>query len=406
MSWQERIKNKLLITTGDGKVHAVLWKNASMFVQYNGAKFSFPKVAGSLEKKDLLLGRTLPLEFYFVGDNNWEDAEAFRASDANTKPWIMDHPIYGVLNVQAYGLNYDNSSQNITKVTGDAFETILEEGVQTTEDVVDTLKLKEFTLSTTLEGEIKQPLSIQEVNGLLNTNTVNYREGVKIITLPEDAEKYFNAFNTASSAINTATASPILAMRAVVAATALPGKFTADVKSRISTLLKEFNNARLGLLSLFSVPSKQIYQIQQSATLASMCIASVTPIAGNYTNTTSVLDIINNIINSYRTFLNDMDTLQDPNGGNPAFFIPGYEPMSQLSEIINLTVSKLFEIALVGKKERSIILETDSNIVPLTHRFYGLDSDDQNIQELFNNNGFGLDHVLQIRKGTKIFYYV
>ena len=64
--------------------------------------------------------------------------------------------------------------------------------------------------------------------------------------------------------------------------------------------------------------------------------------------------------------------------------------------MINFTLSNLFIIALNAKQERSIVLEEDSNLINLAHRFYSLDLDDENIDELILNNDIGISEHLKV----------
>jgi len=206
--------------------------------------------------------------------------------------------------------------------------------------------------------------------------------------------------------VNTITASPILAMRATISLLTLPSKFTANVKSRVGTLASQFVNLRRTIIGLSTVPSKQLYEIQGSALISSMCLAASTPLSGDYKNSTSALNIVDSILSNYKLFLDDIDSLQDTNGSDPIFFIPGFDLMSQLNDLINLTVSSLIDIALSGRQERSLILTEDNNLIKLTHLLYSLDPSDANMVELMENNNLTWRQMLGIDKGTKIIYYI
>jgi len=68
--------------------------------------------------------------------------------------------------------------------------------------------------------------------------------------------------------------------------------------------------------------------------------------------------------------------------------------------------SELFEIAISAQQERSILCDSDTNVILLAHRFYGLLIDDSTIQRVMDNNSIGLSEILDIKKGRKILYYV
>jgi hypothetical protein len=66
----------------------------------------------------------------------------------------------------------------------------------------------------------------------------------------------------------------------------------------------------------------------------------------------------------------------------------------------------LFEIAISAQQERSILCDSDTNVILLAHRFYGLLLDDSTIQRVMDNNSIGISEILDIKKGRKILYYV
>ncbi len=300
----------------------------------------------------------------------------------------------------------ESTTMNYSKVTCTAIETITEDNPITVIDPIDSIAQIKTKLDVANEAELTQPPTITDVNTLNIVTAQNYKQGLKIITIPEEAQDYFNAFSTASSYINTATASPLLAMRTTIAMLTLPAKFTADVKSRVNTLVAQFNNLRLTINGLYTVPSKQIYEIQGNAIISSMCLAASTPLSGNYRNSNSAINIVDTLLENYRQFLVDLDTLQDLNGSNPAFYVPGFDALNLLTQLVNITVSSLLQIALNGRQERSLILTEDTNIITLTHRLYSLDPNDSNINELIDNNDFTYRDMLGIEKGKKITYYI
>jgi hypothetical protein len=101
-----------------------------------------------------------------------------------------------------------------------------------------------------------------------------------------------------------------------------------------------------------------------------------------------------------------LDGLQTETGGSPDSYIPDGQAQSDLSNLVGASVSGVFDIALNAQQERSVILEYDSDIINLTHRFYGLDVTDTNVERFINTNGFGLSQMLTVRANTMVVYYV
>jgi hypothetical protein len=409
MSWIDKIKNQLIITTGAGDQFKPSWINAKLLQEYNIAEFNFQEVEGTLVKRGKRLGIKFSMEIYFEGPDHLDISEQFRQAAKDQSFWVLEHPLYGVFPCHPTSLDFDNSGYNLTKITGTLIETIIDDqpliyGPEFS--LPEKIEAEKTQLDSVIESTFVYPLSPIDVNTMRNTNNRAFNLSVPIITLPDEFEDYNNLFNQANTAINTAIASPVLAMRAVTSALTQPARFTANVKSRVDVLVNSFDSLHETINGLSTIASKQIYQNQNSTLLASMCLAASTPLENNYTNKNSVLQIIDLIFAKYALFLEDLDLLQSINGGSVLSYVPDPSVLTTLSSLIDTTLAGLFTIALSSRQERSIINETDINIIVLTHRLYGLDQLDKNIDELIANNEFGLDHLIQIPKGKKIIYYI
>lgn len=406
MSWIERIKNSLTIKTGDGVVYTPSWLNATKQLEWHVSEFNFPGIDGTLVKKNKKLGSKYNLEIFFQGEFHLDVSGNFEKSLNDPRPIIISHPFYGSLTVQAPSFTVDNTGLNVSKWTGTIIETIVDDNPITTVNAMDSISIKKSILDETFTmAQIATP-SVADATSIKEKNKESFKLTVPILKMPKEIEKYFNIFNQANSAVNNATASPLLAIRTTIAMISAPALFTINVTNRINLLKSQFDLLGATLVGITSPASKQIYQNLAGSALSSMCLASANPLSGDFSNSKKVLELITPIIDSYNQYLLNLDMLQTINGGAPDSFIPDADSLNQLSELLNLSISNLFSIALTSKMERSIITESDTNIIILTHRFYGLDQQDNNMNELIEENEIGLSELLQIKKGRKIVYYI
>lgn len=376
-------------------------------IEYNGTAFSFVDIDGQLIDKKKLLNREFPLDFYFIGDDHLDDSQRFENSTKDKRPWTIDHPYYGTLLVQVLGkIKFDDTDGNVTRITCVATETITNQGVTVSSNPVDTIRLKKTTLDDSILREPVGNLTITETNAIKFSTTKNYNEGKKIIKNPIDAENYFNLFHGASAALNTITAQPLVAMQALINVINAPANFETAVTDRVKMLLTQFGNLRASLIGALSLSSKQYYQAEGAAVLSAVCLAAVGPQQGNYSNATVAAQISTLIQNAFKTFQVDMNNFQGPNGGTFNAFIPSFNILFNLSNVINLTVANLYVIALAGRKQYFYTLPEDSNIFLLTHKFYKLDPQDNNLSEFISNNNLNWKQIaLGIPKGTTVTYY-
>lgn len=409
MSWIEKVKGNITIITGDGREFSFLWLNPSRSFEFNLAEFSFPGLSGTLVKRGKPLGQKIDLELYIQGEDHLDTAEAFRLSSHDERPWTLSHPFYGQLTVEPMGIGFDNSKQNVTVIRITVIETITQDAPKLSIDPKDKIssdkvlsdEIFALSFSETVTPEVK------EINQMTSNNVSVYREGAKSVKSTIDAQSYFNSFNAANSAILNATSDPLQAIRAMQAVISAPAYFAQAAEERINLLLTQFALLETMVEGSITYAFKKIFENNAGSLITSLIYAASSPLTDeDYGTRTDVLRIIEKIMDAHNRYITDLDSLQSENGGDEGSYIPDYESLQSLTTLVNYTISNLFTIALSSKQERTIILEEDSNIILLTHRFYGLDEADKNLDTFMRTNNIGINQLIKIRKGTSIIYYV
>ncbi len=411
MAWQDKVKNKFIVTTGDGKNYFPYWLNAAKSYDFNTAEFEFINISGTLVGRKTPKGKRYNIEIYFSGEytdgDHLDIAAEFDKSSQDPRRWTIQHPLYGKIIVQPLNLTFDNRDFNITKITGTVVETITQDQPKITVDPVDRIILDKETadqlISVVFETDIPAPTTHDK--NTLTTNTSNLYNRIKDkIKDTVDAEAYFGLFNSANAAINKATTDPLSAIRAVQAMINAPFGFADTVRNRIAMLVSQFQTLQTSIANIAGKNDKRIYENNTGTLITSMCACAVTNY--DYSNRSDVFQVAQNITDSYNSYLDSLDDLQDANGGNPDNFIPDGDSQIAISNIVDFTLANLFIIANNARQSRTIYLENDSNLIILTHRFFGLTVDDSTIDEFMNLNDIGLNELIEIKKGRPITYYV
>jgi len=409
MSWIQKYNNNLIIRTGDGVEFSVLWKNASRTQEYNVAQFEFPDTDGTLAKRSRPKGMMYNVEIYFQGEFHLDDSLDFKRSADDPRDWTLIHPLYGTLTVTPLTVNFDNeTSMNYTKVTASVIETITDVRPRTSIDPKDKILSDHENVNAVFSNSFATDVipSTSDVANLNSNNDTVYNVGKKKVKLTLDAENYFNAFRNANSKIIEATNDPLDAITALQAVINAPAFFADSVQNRIDLLITQFNTLRVSIPSIISYSQKRIFENNIGALMSAMVVASSQPQEGDYRNRTDVVNVIEKITSSYNTYISDLDSMQSENGASVDSYIPDHGSMQSLADLVDFAISNLFDIAIDGKQERTILLEDDSNAVLLTHRFYGIDEANANLEQFISQNNIGLNEVLSIRKGRKIIYYI
>ncbi len=418
MSWVDKVSQGIIIQTPDLKQYKPKWMNASFQTDYQTSTFEFIGVNGSLVKKTTHIGTKYNLEIYFndtidakghVIKDHLDIVNEFKVSVQDRRPWIVQHPLYDRLYVQVTSLNWDDSAYNITKVTGTMIETIVDGNFGLFVAEEDMIPIKFESTVNAFGDALSVPVQPQDINQLKQDNLAAYKKGVPVISTNGDFEGYFNAFNVATTYIDTATATPLLMMRAVMNVLTFPSQFTASAITRISLLLATFANLRATIFGRFTVSSKQLYQNQCGALVSAMCNCVAERTSSDFRLAGPILQTIDSIVNSYNSYVSDLDYMQTANAGNTTSYVADAPSMTSMNDLVNTTITALFNLTLSARSERSITVSKDTNWILLAHQLYGLDQNDQNINDLIeqnSTNGEDLNKYLEIQAGTKIVYYV
>lgn len=418
MSWIERIKNDLVITTGDGKQFRPDYLNPTKSKEYNVAQFNFPGVAGTLVKRNKPQGAKYNLEFYFQGKFNIEEVKIFEVSADDERPWVLSHPIYDELIVQPISISFDNSNLNVTKVLCTVIETITEDNPKVTTDPVDRIANEQKDLLGVFESQFGGvEIDVSGIKLLQANSDVIYNDAYGKIKLTIDATEFSNRYQNARAAFLDATAKPVAAMQKMNDFITYVAEFKVEVevigdfnvsavKNRIDILRAQYESIVSTIDTVTGAVNKAIFANNVGVIISTMCLSSSTPEQGDYGSANDVLSAMESILDVYNNYLDDLDSLQSENGGAPDSFIPDFSALIALSNLVTYTVANLYNIALNSKQERSIICEENTNLIILAHRFYGLTIDDSSILTMMRTNNIGLNGILQIRKGTRIVYYI
>ncbi len=168
-------------------------------------------------------------------------------------------------------------------------------------------------------------------------------------------------------------------------------------------LVDQFDILITSIVTIVTAADKIIFENNILNTIASITQAAVVNV--DYDNRKDVIDTIDRIVTKYDEMIEVLDELQTDTGTSPDSYIPDAGSLQAMDSLINATISQLFNIALNQKQERVIYLEDDTNLVTLTHKYYGLDADDENMSKMIKDNNIGLSEILQLKKNRKIVYY-
>ncbi|MGR3177826.1 MAG: hypothetical protein ACUZ8E_07190 [Candidatus Anammoxibacter sp.] len=408
MSWIERIKDQIVIITGDKEEYSPQWLNANKTISYNVTSFDFIGVPGTLVKRRNPKGAKYKLEIYFQGDDHLDIAKAFELSAADPRVWTIRHPFYDDLKVHPTDLFFDNSQYNVTKITGNILETIDDTNPQSI--IVPEEKIvqdKEDTDLITADAYVNNnPVpTVSDTNTMGATVDSLNASTAKSITDDKEAETFRNTVSRAKSNIINAIGKPLAAIRSMQEVINFPSLLKQSVELRLETLVDEFSKLVNAVITIRN--DKFLFENNAGGKVTAMMVTAATPFdTSDYGNKKKVLDTIETLLDSYRRYIDTLDSLQTTDADELDSYMPDSESMDAINNLVNFTISNLFEIALNSKQERSVVLEEDSDLISITHRFLSLDATDEKIDEFILNNNIGINEHLLLKKGRVLRYYV
>lgn len=408
MSWLDQVNSNISITTGDGKVYTPIYEIAPITVDYNIAEFAFPEVAGSLVNKKQKKGAKHTLVFYFQGDSHLDLVEQFKVSADNENPWLISHPMYGSIRMQAASISYDSSKLVQTKVSATLIETILDVVPVVRSTPANQIKINAANYTEAAGKAFAENVDAEASDlSLINSNTnTAFNSAKNLTTSPQIAADYYNAFKTANANVLNYTSDALTAISAVQKFLEMPFQFEISVKERLNLLKSQFDALVLTIETLVTPNQKTIFENNAGSLVSGMVQSAINPIETDYQSSVEVLEVIDVLVEYYDLYVSSLNGLQSDNFINTDSYIPNSSTLMPVSDLVNYTVSELFNIALSAQQERILLLEYDSNVIDLSHRFYGPSADDSNITKFMDTNKIGLNELPIIKKGRKLVYFI
>lgn len=405
MSWKLIADENIIITTGDGLEYRPRYVNSVKSFEFNISSFNFPGIEGTLVSRGQRQGSTLTLLIIFQGENHLDEAEGFEQSSKDRRPWTINHPFHGVLTMHPTKISFDNTKFNVSEITIELIETITQDAPIVGVDPTNQVQINAANLDDSTSQDFANEILTTTDTVLMSSRLDDiYNEGISKVESDSDWQVYFNAFQQASSAVLTATSKPLEAIQTVRSVIMAPSLFAISVKARL-TMLKNQLESLINIV--YKTPNeKKIFENYGNGVISAMVLTTTYPQEDDFKSAPDVLDVIGTINTQYDLYITTLEGLQTDTGDDLESYLPSQGSLIGLQQQVAYAVSTLLQIAIGAQQERELILENDSNVITLSHRFYGLESDDSTIERFINTNQIGLRELLQIRKGRVLKYYV
>jgi hypothetical protein len=403
MTWQERVDNiRFSIKTGDGKVFFPLYKGGESEREYNTSSFEFINVYGTLVDRKKPKSRKFPLVFYFQGADNIEQADLFETSADDPRPWTVNHPFYGMISGQPISIKRDDSSLNITEVTVPFWESIdadypfanysVKDNTRDRHDIVYFAAAQSYVTNVefTSADISKNAASIVDMAG-----------DMKSIQDDSTYATFQNALNSGLKAIDKMLEDPLNAIESIQNFLDLPSTYEQAIKGRMASYESTYRRLKYSIKTL---ADKKYFESTGASTIASMAVVAVNPQFGDYVLVSDVEAMTSKIAAIYDDYMTTLDELKVSVYDVNNTYNADATTQTELNSLVNFTIANLYQMSFQTKRERIVYTDKKTNVILLTHRYLGMDDEDENIATMIQTNNIKLTELFSIEKGREIKY--
>ena len=389
MSWKDNIENiELTIVTGDKEIFKPLYTTSSQDIEFNVSEFNFIELEGTLVTRKKVKSQKIPLNIIFQGDDHIDIAEKFLESSKDPRYWTITHPIIGEIYGHPASINKINDDLNTVVFNIDFWETILPGEIKSAKVYpLELIESKNFELI-----EFGSLNLIPDQKPELKSLVTKIQSRYDVLIDKTNIDKYKGLIADAMSGIDKLLSEPQKAIRNISNLIQFPAYIEGAIKIRVN-IVKAILDDILEILP----KNKMVYSIFGGTVVAAISQIILKPGENDFITRSQVREQFNILSETYDLFLNEVDD------GN---FQQDFQEAITLNEIVINTLYYLYDVSFDAKQERFDIVESDTNLILLTHKYMGLDFEDKNLNTFRELNGIKNKNLFIVKKGRKITYLV
>lgn len=399
MNWEDRLKIKFKIETGDGEIFYPLWRGAEKEREYNTSSFEFINVYGTLVDRKQPQGAKYTLVFWFDGADNVLQADKFETACEDSRQWIVTHPFYGEIKGHPMSIKRDDSSLNITEITVPFWESISPDypffNFSKKDNTRELHRKTLYALSLTASQVNYAPVDISKQKDIAGV----MKADLEVLQNNNTYADFQNALNEGLKAIDKLLEAPLNAIQTIQNFLDLPSTYEQAIKGRVAS----YENIYWRLKdSIETLADKKYYEGMAGTILSLISVTVITPFGGDYIVISDVKNMVDKITMLYFDYQQTLDNLSVSNYDVTNAFTPNALAQTELNNIINYTIANLYSLTFGTKRERIVVLTKDTNMILMVHKYLGLDDNDENLKMFKKTNNITFNENFLLKKGREI----
>lgn len=405
MSYYEQIENTAFsIETGESSLFFPLWKGGQKDVEFNTSQFDFINVTGTLTDRKKPRSPFFNLTFWFQGENYLDEAKRFEVAAADSRPWTIEHPIYGVVKGQPLSLKRNDDNLNIVEFSVPFWESIEADYPFTNFSIKDNTREKRAQVYALASLAYKTNNHVSAIDvSKLKISVTDMSGAMKSMQDNTTYSEFQNQLNKALKSIDNLLDDPFNAIQNVQAFLDLPTTYSQVLEARLSSYEAIYSRLES---TIKSVADKKYFESISASLIASFSVVLVTPLTNDYVLISDVFNASQRLASLYSRYLTKLDevkvSIYDVNNS----FNPDASVQTELSSLVQYTIANLYKLSFDAKREKIVVVDKDTNPILLVHRYIGLDADDEKLANFVKTNDIKLRELFLIKKGREVKFQI
>lgn len=323
MSWIDRLKKTIVLTSPTGQVFEGKWAGNSISAEKKLGIFEYPNIIGTLTQDIGVTGTRYPLTIYFDGpDNDIISIQFMKALTTESGPWLIIHPVLGSLSLQLTTTTGDIGpveSGGLTKFDTEWIEALDSNVTKSIPELASDIINQAIETNTTAAeqavSEIKQDTASEKLATELavNGSVVEITDNLKSLyeTVPELNAQITSIVSAIQDTITQTTIDILALAGEIQTLVQLPATATTDIESRLTS----YTNMILDVIGLLpsgtKVEDKNIVSVQELTLSAAIVAIAQISSSGSLDTRNQAILAAATISDQFTDITNALDNVQD-----------------------------------------------------------------------------------------------
>lgn len=412
MAWTDRLR-EAAYTAPSGTRLTFQYENVSYTRDKKTTAFEFPDADGTYVQESGSGGRRYPMRCFFWGADYDQEADAFEAALFETGTGVLDHPIYGRVDVVPSGTvrRTDDlktaANQATVEVTfiatiGLVYPTGQADPASEVQAAVgefNAAAATEFESNLDLASAVDVATFKNQYGALLD----EAQSGLSSVAAAKaDVEAEFNAiYDSIDRGIDILVSQPLTLAAQTAQLIQAPARALAAIQARLDAYGNLTSSIIDGNGAGGTARSQTANEFQTQNLYASSYITGsiLSSVNNQFTTRSEAIEAATVILEQAEA----VNTWRDDNLTELEIIDTG-AAYQQLQEAVALAAGFLVQISFTLKQERRITLDRNRTIIDLAAELYG--SVDDQLDFLIASNNLSGSEILELPRGREIAYYV